>query len=193
MEFGGPRGAVGKGAFDLERKLAYAATGKQGDPMFAFGLADPADLRLLSQAPDVSGDLSLFRLVDRGQFLLAVSREPPERCPGQPPNPVTGDRPAVSLIDVRDATAIALVQRRCLDAVAGDWLTAAAEHNLRQAHWLAEQHTDGDRPPTLPVHAFRRVDDQSGSWSHRVETAVGLMTWDPGKQTRRGRRPSRHG
>jgi hypothetical protein len=178
LDFGGPRAAVASSAFDLKGKVAYAASGNPGHPLFAFSLTDPADLKLLSETPGLSGELSLFRLVDNGRFLLAVGREPPERCGGQPAGPMMGERPAVTLIDVRDPAAVALVQRRCLDNVAADWLGSALVSDLRQAHWFAEEQVDSDlNLVTLPIPAYRRVEDSRGS-SLRVETAVGLMTWD---------------
>jgi hypothetical protein len=182
LDFGKPNETVRGSAFDVERKVVYAITAERADPLYALGFADRADLRKLSEIDGLSGDMSVFRLVGDRNFLLAVGQDDSETCAGLQVGGRTPTRTAASLIDVRDLTAIRLVQRQCVTVEGADWSGSAVSNDLDQAHKLLGMHADGAlNLLTIPIHYGKRIDTDRGWWGYRYETAVGLMTWDLGK------------
>ena len=76
-------------------------------------------------------------------------------------------------------TAIAPIQRRCLDALASAWGVTVA-HHLRHSHGQPEQHSDGDLNLLgVPIMVFSPIGDAPRH--SRARSAVGLLTWDPAK------------
>jgi hypothetical protein len=181
LAFGKANELVRGSAFDTERKVAYAITAQRIDPMYALGFADRTDLRKLSEIDGLSGEMSVFRLVGDKKFLLAVGQDASLSCTGfQDTQGWQPTKIAVSLIDVQDLTKIRLVQRQCVAVKNADWIGSDVTGNLDQAHKLLGMHSDGDvNVITVPVYYSRRLGSSSDWWSgYRLETAVGLMTWD---------------
>ncbi len=184
LAFGKPNETVRGSAFDTDRKVAYAITAEQIDPMYALGFADRTDLKKLSEIDGLSGDMSVFRLVGDKKYLLAVGQDASVACTGfQDSEGWRATRIAVSLIDVQNLNDIRLVQRQCVAVKNADWIGSDVSNNLDQAHKMLGMHFDGQvNVITVPVYYSRRIGQESDwSWGHRWETAVGLMTWDLAK------------
>ncbi|HEY0715470.1 MAG TPA: beta-propeller domain-containing protein, partial [Polyangia bacterium] len=179
LDFGKPRETVRGTTFDTTRKVAFAITAEQIDPLYALDISNPRDLRVLSEIDGLSGDMTVFRLVGDNKFLLGIGRDTSDACTGFEDQ--TGWRStkiAASLIDVQDLTKIRLVQRQCV-AVKADWVSSGVTQNLDQAHKMLGMHADGTlNVLTVPVSYHKRVDEQRDWWFYRWETAVGLMSWD---------------
>jgi hypothetical protein len=185
-DFGKPNETVRGTAFDVDRKVAYAITAQQVDPLYAIGLSDPTRLPILSAVDGLSGDISLFRLVEGGKFLLAVGRDTSQTCTGfddgGTPGRWWGANIAVSLIDVRDAAKVRLVQRRCVAIENASWVSSGVTWNLDQAHKMIGMHSDaGVNVVSVPVSYAKRTGDERDWYWYSHETAVGLMTWDLSK------------
>ncbi|MDX2019337.1 MAG: beta-propeller domain-containing protein [Deltaproteobacteria bacterium] len=183
LDFGKPNETVRGSAFDIERKVAYAITARQIDPLYVIGLADPKNLKVLSSIDGLSGDMNVFRLVADKNFLMGIGRDASNTCTGQ--QDTDQWRPtqvAVSLIDVRDLNAIKLVQRRCVAIEGGaDWVGSDVNWNLDQAHKMLGMHSDGKvNVVTVPVYYSKR-DSENDWWWYKWETAVGIMAWDVSK------------
>jgi hypothetical protein len=178
LDFGKPNETVRGTAFDLTRQAAFAVTAQSIDPLYVLDLSDRAHLGIRSQIDGLSGDMTLFRLVEGGKFLLGIGRDASETCSGfQGSESRHGIGVAVSLIDVRDLGAIRLVQRQCV-AVDGDWVSSEVTWNLDQAHKLIGMESDGTTNViTVPVSYAKRT-AASDWWWYRQETAVGIMAWD---------------
>ena len=176
LQFGKPDESVVGSAFDLSRNMAYAITARQIDPLYAIDISDPADLRIRDFIDGLSGDISLFRLIGGGQFLLAIGRDTSDTCTGfDTAQQRWQSNVAVSIVDVQNPDAIRLVQRKCID-VDARWVSSEINWNLDQAHKLIGTHSDGTTNIlTVPVSYYAQNSDSP--WG-RYQTAVGMMTWD---------------
>jgi len=183
VDFGKPNETVRGSHFDPDRKVAFAITARNTDPLYAISFADRTRLAILSEIDGLSGDMDLFRPVENGQYLLGVGRDNGGACAsyvgGSKPSDTWNNQIAVSLIDVRDLGAIRLVQRKCLDVANAGWVSSQVTWNLDQAHKMVGLQSDG-RTSVLTVPISYGVESDSGSgWSwYRYETAVGIMAWD---------------
>lgn len=180
--FGKPDETVIGTAFDPSRKLAYAITARRIDPLYVLSYADAQDLKVLSAIDGLSGDMSVFRLVQGGQFLLGVGRDNSDACTGfDQPAQTFASKVAVSVIDVRDAAAARLVQRRCVALKDVAWQWSEVSWNLDQAHKLIGMFSDEQANIiSVPVSYYKKSDGEHGWW-YRYESAVGLMSWDLAK------------
>src|SRR5262249_31303377 len=115
LPFGKPNETVRGTAFDTTRSLAYTITAQRIDPLYAISFADPKNLKVLSSIDGLSGDMNVFRLIEGGDFLLGIGRDNSTECSGfGTGGGGWGANVAVSVIDVRDTSAIKLVQRKCV-------------------------------------------------------------------------------
>ncbi|HEX2659979.1 MAG TPA: beta-propeller domain-containing protein [Polyangia bacterium] len=182
LDFGKPNETVRGTAYDVSRKVAYAVTAQQIDPLYVFDLSNRAQLKIRSQIDGLSGDMTLFRTVEGGKYLMGIGRDASETCSGfQGTETRHGIGVAVSLIDVRNLDAIKLMQRQCV-AVDGDWVSSEVTWNLDQAHKLIGMESDATANViTIPVSYAKRINDVNDAnawWWYRQETAVGIMAWD---------------
>ncbi len=178
LEFGKPNETVRGTAFDVTRKAAFAITAQNIDPLYVLSFADRANLTIRSAIDGLSGDMSLFRLVEGNNFLVGIGRDASETCTGfQGTETRRSVGVAVSLIDVRNLDAIRLVQRQCV-AVDADWVSSEITWNLDQAHKMIGMHSDGTTNViTIPVSYSKRTTDTDWWW-YSWETAVGILSWD---------------
>ncbi len=182
LAFGKPNETVRGSAFDRDRKVAYAITAEQVDPLYAISFADPKNLKVLSEIDGLSGDMNVFRLVEGGKFLLGIGRDNSQVCDGfgQPGTTWRSSGVAVSVVDVRDLTKIRLVQRACVAVQNAKWVGSALNWNRDQAHKMIGMHSDSRANViTVPVYYYKKHDSSSWWWYQR-ETAVGLMSWNIG-------------
>ncbi len=180
LDFGKPDETVRGSAFDVDRKVAYAITARQIDPLYAISFADRAKPTILSAIDGLSGSISVFRLVGNKQFLVGVGQDTSATCTGF--QDTMSWRPvnmAVSLIDVRDLSKIRLVQRQCVAVQNAGWgVSSQLTWNMDQAHKMLGMHADGDlNVITVPVSYSKKNEDGDWWWS-KWETAVGIMSWD---------------
>jgi hypothetical protein len=183
LDFGKTRETVRGSAFDTDRKVAYAITAQQIDPLYALDISNPRDLRVLSEINGLSGDMTVFRLVGDKQFLLGVGRDTSDACTGfqDTTQGWRSAKVAVSLIDVKDLTKIRLVQRQCVAVKNADWIGSDVNNDMDQAHKMLGMHADGSlNVLTIPVYYSKKIDpaNQNDWWWYSWETAVGLMSWD---------------
>ena len=184
LDFGKTRETVRGSAFDTTRKVAYAITAQQIDPLFALDISNPRDLRVLSEIDGLSGDMTVFRLVGDQQFLLGVGRDNSDACAGfqDTTQGWRSAKVAVSLIDVKDLSKIRLVQRQCVAVKNADWIGSDVNNDMDQAHKMLGMHADGTlNVLTVPVYYSKRVENPGNPnawWWYSWETAVGLMSWD---------------
>jgi hypothetical protein len=197
VDFGKPNETVRGSYFDVSRKVAFAITARQMDPMYAISFADRTKLAILSAIDGLSGDMDLFRPVEGGQYLLAVGRDTGGACAGyvpgmggsggkgsDPGEPTTwNNQVSVSLIDVRDLSKIRLVQRKCLDIANAGWVSSQVTWNLDQAHKMIGLESDGSTNVlTVPVsYSVQDASAGDGWYYYRYETAVGILSWDLGQ------------
>ncbi|HEY0708724.1 MAG TPA: beta-propeller domain-containing protein [Polyangia bacterium] len=179
LDFGKPRETVRGTAFDTDRKVAYAITAEQIDPLYALDISNARDLKVLSEIDGLSGDMTVFRLVGDKKFLLGIGRDTSTACTGfQDTMGWRSAKIAVSIIDVQDLSKIRLVQRQCV-AVKADWVSSGVTQDMDQAHKMLGMHADGAlNVLTVPVSYSKRIEEQRDWWFYRWETAVGLMSWD---------------
>jgi hypothetical protein len=184
VDFGKPNETVRGSSFDVDRKVAFAITARNMDPMYSISFADRNKLKILSAIDGLSGDMDLFRPVEGGQYLLAVGRDNGEACAtyvsGTDAGGTTWNNAiAVSLIDVRDLSKIRLVQRKCLDIANAGWVSSQVTWNLDQAHKMIGLLSDGTTNVlTVPV-SYSVQDGSNNDWYwYRYETAVGILSWD---------------
>ncbi len=180
LDFGKPNETVRGTAFDVTRKVAYAITAQQMDPLYAISIADPKNLTILSAVDGLSGDMSVFRLISDRNFLIAVGTDTSGTCTGfDSANGRQATKIAVSIIDVRDLTKVRLVQRQCVAVEGATWGTGSAiTWNLDQAHKMIGMHSDATANViTVPVYYYTQggADDW---WWYNYQTAVGIMAWD---------------
>jgi hypothetical protein len=181
LDFGKPDETVRGTAFDVDRQVAYAITAQQIDPLYAISIADPRNLRILSEIDGLSGDISVFRLIGDKKFLLAVGRDNSQTCTGfddRSPNTWGMNNIAVSIIDVQNLADIRLVQRQCVQVQNAGWVSSQVTWNLDQAHKMLGMHSDGEiNVITVPVSYWKRNETRDW-WYDNYETAVGIMSWD---------------
>jgi len=182
LAFGKPDELVRGSLFDVGRGLAYAITARQIDPLYAIDIHDPGKLVIKSAIDGLSGEMSVFRFVGGGQYLLGVGTDTSETCTGfQGAATGFGTRIAASVIDVRDASAIRLVQRQCVAVKDASWVSSGISWNLDQAHKMIGVDENGaDSLISVPVDYWRQTGSGSTSrWSR--ESAVGLLGFDLSK------------
>lgn len=188
LAFGKPNETVRGTAFDTAREIAYTITAQRIDPLYAISYADPTDLKVLSLIDGLSGDMNVFRLVDNGNFLLGIGRDNSEDCVGFG-NATVGwaTNVAVSLIDVRNTSAIRLVQRKCVTVNNAAWVWSEINWNLDQAHKMIGMSSDSRANViSVPVNYYSKTNEDGGWWWYRPQSAVGLMSfnlaaYDPNK------------
>jgi hypothetical protein len=81
LDFGKPNETVRGTAFDVSRNAAFAITAQRIDPLYVLSFADRNNLTIRSLIDGLSGDMSLFRLVEgrvRDLLRLTGSRGPGE-------------------------------------------------------------------------------------------------------------------
>ena len=179
LDFGKPNETVRGSAFDPSRKVAYAITAQAIDPLYVLSYADRSNLAIRSEIDGLSGDMTLFRLVEGNQYLIGIGRDASQTCSGfQGSESRRGIGMAVSLIDVRNLDGIRLMQRQCVAVDNAEWVGSEINWNLDQAHKMIGMHSDGTTNVlTVPVSYYKRSQDNSWYW-YRWETAVGIMSWD---------------
>jgi hypothetical protein len=183
VDFGKPNETVRGSYFDADRKVAFAITAQNTDPLYALSFAHRNKLEVLSEIDGLSGDMDLFRPVENGQYLLAVGRDNGGACAsyvgGTDRGTTWNNQIAVSLIDVRDLAAIHLVQRKCLDVANAGWVGSQVTWNLDQAHKMIGLQSDGTSSVlTVPISYSVENPSSDGWYWYRYETAVGIMSWD---------------
>jgi hypothetical protein len=180
LSFGKPDETVRGSTFDLTRKVAFAITARQIDPLYALSFEDPANLKVLSAIDGLSGDMTVFRLIEGGKYLIGIGRDNSDACLGFG-TPTTGwsTNIAVSLIDVKELAAIRLVQRKCVTVQNADWVWSQLSWDLDQAHKMIGMASDARANViTVPVNYYSRADTDDGWYWYRPESAVGLMSYD---------------
>jgi hypothetical protein len=182
LDFGKDQETVRGTTFDVERKVAFAITARQIDPLYALGFEDRANLKILSSIDGLSGDMSVFRpIADKqgGKFLMGIGRDTSDTCTGlQADATMNATNIAVSVIDVRDLANIHLVQRRCVAIQNAAWVGSDISWNLDQAHKMIGMFSDATaNVVTVPVSYYKKTDENDWWW-YGYETAVGIMTWD---------------
>jgi hypothetical protein len=180
LDFGKQNELVRGTAFDVTRQVAYGITAQRVDPLYAISIADRKNLKILSAVDGLSGDMSVFRLISSGNFLLAIGTDTSATCSGFD----TGTNRqaasiAVSIIDVRDLTKVRLVQRQCVTVDGSAWGTSSAvTWNLDQAHKMIGMLSDAQANViTVPVYYYTKS-AANDWWWYNYQTAVGIMAWD---------------
>ena len=186
VTFGKEDETVRGSAFDPERKVVYAITARQIDPLYAISYADPSNLEVLSEIDGLSGDMNVFRLIGDNRYLIGIGRDNSSTCTGfADPGETGGWRStniAVSIIDVRNVDAIRLVQRECVAVQNAEWVGSSLNWNLDQAHKMIGMHSDSRANViTVPIYYYARSSDTDDWWWYRRQTAVGVMSWDLAK------------
>lgn len=179
LEFGKPNETVRGSVFDPERKVAFAITAQAMDPLYALSIADPSDLKILSEIDGLSGDMNVFRFIGGKKFLLGIGRDNSSACTGFG-SATTGwsSSVAVSIIDVQDLNKIRLVERKCVAVKDASFVGSTLNWNLDQAHKMIGMHSDQTANViTVPVYYYTKSDND-GWWWYEYKTAVGMMTWD---------------
>jgi hypothetical protein len=184
LDFGKDQETVRGTSFDVDRKVAFAITARQIDPLYALSFADRASLKILSSIDGLSGDMSVFRPVtdkQGGKFLMGIGRDTSDTCTGfQSDATMNATNVAVSLIDVRDLANIRLVQRKCVAIQNAAWVGTDISWNLDQAHKMIGMFSDATANiVTVPVSYYKKSDGND-YWWYGYETAVGIMSWDLG-------------
>jgi hypothetical protein len=183
LDFGKDQETVRGTTFDVDRKVAFAITARQIDPLYAISIADRTAPKILSAIDGLSGDMTVFRGIAGNQFLMGIGRDNSGTCTGtQDPAANTGPvstNVAVSIIDVRDLTNIRLAQRRCVAIENAAWVGSDVTWNLDQAHKMIGMFSDDTANViTVPVYYWKKTDDTDNYWWYGWETAVGIMSWD---------------
>jgi hypothetical protein len=182
LTFGKPNETIRGSAFDPERKVAFAITAEQIDPLYALSFANPSKLAVLSEIGGLSGDMTVFRFIGDRKFLLGIGRDTSSACTGFD-SPATGftSNIAASVIDVQDLTKIRLVQRKCVTVKDASFVGSELTWNLDQAHKLIGMYEDGLKNlVTIPVSYGKKTSEGDGWW-WRQESAVGILSWDLAK------------
>ncbi len=181
LEFGHENETVRGTAFDLRRKVAYAITARNSDPLYALDFTDPTKLKVLSAIEGLSGDMSVFRLINDNQFLIGIGRDTAEGCANNGVGGATNwsTQIAVSIIDVRALGAIRLVQRKCVEVKNTDWVTSELTWNLDQAHKMIGLFSDATaNVVTVPVTYYAKENADDGWYWYNPKSAVGVMSYD---------------
>ena len=180
LDFGKQNELVRGTAFDVTRKVAYGITAQRVDPLYAISIADRTNLKILSAVDGLSGDMSVFRLISSGNFLLAIGTDTSATCSGfDTASNRQAASIAVSIIDVRDLTKVRLVQRQCVTVAGAAWGTGSAvTSNLDQAHKMIGMYSDAQANViTVPVYYYTKSATNDWWW-YNYQTAVGIMAWD---------------
>jgi hypothetical protein len=179
LDFGKDSETVAASTFDVDRKVAFAVTARQVDPLYALSFADRANPKVLSQIDGLSGSMSVFRTVEKSQFLMGIGQDTSDTCTGfQNGAGNVGTNIAVSLIDVRDLANIRLVQRKCVAVQNAAWVSSQLTWNMDQAHKMIGMFSDATaNVVTVPVSYYQRNEDKDWWW-YGYQTAVGIMSWD---------------
>jgi hypothetical protein len=154
------------------------------DPLYAISLKKPDGLKVLSEIDHLNGDMTLFRTIQNGQFLLAVGRDQSEHCTGFEVSKVYKDgartKVAVSIVDVRDLKKISLVQRRCIE-VSGlsSSMLSGINEDLGQSHKVSNLVQENGLRLVLNPVMFKAVEPSTKQIKTHV--AVGVMSWDLSK------------
>lgn len=184
LAFGKPNETVRGTAFDVARGVLYAITAERVDPLYAIGISNPSQMKILSSVDGLSGDMNLFRFIGGKNFLLAIGTDNSNECQGFN-SPATGwtSRVQASIIDVQDVSKIRLAQRQCITVNDAQWMGSEVNWNLDQAHKLIGLSEDGlANLVTVPVHYTKKIAGTGGSWdTYKSETAVGILQWDLSK------------
>ncbi len=196
VAFGKPGESVRGSLFDAKRQVVYAitATGideqdksadrvdierrrrerlRIRDPLYALSYKNPDKLESLGNIDELSGDINLFRLIEGGQYLLAVGRDNSSACTGFNKDTGIYSRTAVSIVDARNLSKLRLVQRRCVSINPS---IAVVSSNVNwdrdQAHkYIGMYESSSLNLVAVPV----RYNDTKEKKDH---TAIGLMRWD---------------
>jgi hypothetical protein len=179
LQFGKPNETIRGSVFDPERRVAFAITAENVDPLYALSFATPSQPKVLSEVDGLSGDMNVFRFIADRNFLIGIGQDNSSTCTGFG-SPTTGwsSNVAVSIIDVKNLDKIRLVQRACVTVTDASWVGSQVNWNLDQAHKMLGMHSDGVKNIiSVPVYYTKK--QPAGSWFwYRRETAVGLMSWD---------------
>ncbi len=180
LEFGHPNETVRGTTFDANRKVAYAVTAQNIDPLYAFDFSDPTHLKVLSSIEGLSGDMTVFRLISNNQFLIGIGRDNSSGCATSGAGGSSWPTNiAVSLIDVRDLKAIRLVQRKCVNVENAEWVFSEVTWNLDQAHKMIGMFSDAETNlVTVPVNYYSKQNTDDGWYWYRPQSAVGMMSYD---------------
>jgi hypothetical protein len=179
LEFGKPNETVRGSVFDPDRKVAFAITARAMDPLYSLSIADPSNLKILSEIDGLSGDMNVFRFIGGKKFLVGIGRDNSAACEGFG-SPTSGwsSSVAVSIIDVQDLNKIRLVERKCVAVKDASFVGSSVNWNLDQAHKMIGMHSDQTANViTVPVYYYTKSDND-GWWWYEYKTAVGMMTWD---------------
>lgn len=182
IAFGKPNETVRGSVFDEGRKIAYAITAVNTDPLYALSFADPNQLKILSEIDGLSGDMNVFRFIENRQFLIGIGRDTSASCTGFGSNQ-RGTNIAVSIIDVRNLSKIRLVQRKCVAVQGADWVHSELNWNLDQAHKMIGMFSDGQANLiTVPVSYYQKTTvSRWWGWYYDYKSAIGIMKWDISK------------
>jgi len=182
VPFGKMNETVRGSVFDTDRMVAFAITARNVDPLYVISYQNPNKLKVLSDISGLSGDMSVFKFINKRQFIIGIGRDNTSTCTGYT-DPYGGraTNVAVSIIDVRNLNDIRLVQRQCVVVKGGAWVSSAVSWNLDQAHKMIGMHSDGKvNVVTVPVYYYKKH-GAGDWWYYRYETAVGVMSWDLSK------------
>ncbi len=175
LAFGKPRETVRGSLFDPERRVLYAITAVRRDPMYAISFSDPARPKILSAIDGLSGDIQMFRLLNNGNFLLAVGRDTSTGCKGFGRG-FWRSNVAVSLFDIRDLHRNRLIERRCVNVKGMNRTYSNVNRNRNQAHKMVGMYQKGNlNLLTVPFYFYSRYNYRQYGY-HR--NAVSLMSWD---------------
>lgn len=175
LSFGKPRETVRGSVFDLDRRVAYVITAVRRDPLYAISFENPNRLYVHSEIDGLSGDIQLFRLLEYGQFLLAVGRDTSNDCKGFGQG-WWKSNVAVSLFDVRDLRKVRLIQRRCVSIQGATQTYSGINQNRDQAHKMIGMHKIGQTHIlTIPFQFYSQYQVQRYGY---MRNAVSIMRWD---------------
>ncbi|MCB9644526.1 MAG: beta-propeller domain-containing protein [Myxococcales bacterium] len=181
LDFGKPNETVRGSLYDPERRVVYAITAVNTDPLYTMSFANPSDLKVLSAIDGLSGDMNVFRFTDSSRkYLMGIGRDTSAACTGFGSN-ARSTNIAVSLMDVRDLSKVRLIQRKCVAIQGAQWVNSELNWNLDQAHKMIGMYSDQSvNLITLPVNYYTR-NTTNGWWYSEYKSAIGIMRWDLSK------------
>ncbi len=181
LDFGKPNETVRGSTYDENRRVVYAITAVNTDPLYAISFADPKNLKVLSAVDGLSGDMNVFRFADSTRnFLMGIGRDTSSACSGFDQD-ARSTNIAVSIMDVRDLNKVRLVQRKCVAIKGAQWVHSELNWNLDQAHKMLGMYSDKDvNLITLPVSYYSQ-NSTNGWWYSEYKSAIGIMRWDLSK------------
>jgi hypothetical protein len=180
VKFGKPNETVRGSVFDLKRKVAFAITARNMDPLYAIDISDVSKLKIRSEIDGLSGEMSVFRFIGDRKFLLAVGRDNSDSCNGFGTG-WSSTKMAASIIDVQDLDNIRLVQRSCVAVNSGRWQSSSITWNQDQAHKMLGMYSEeGLNLLAVPVTFYESMEGENNwNWHwYEQRSAVGLMKWD---------------